>query len=97
MWKPFKPPLLKSTTRPAPIDLTYSDTEDRPSPAKKIKSIHYSEERIEDSPPRKSATSFSAGVFAPRKPLLVVKNPKETEKASENSLESVEEYYKVVW
>ncbi|KAG9232554.1 SNF2 family N-terminal domain-containing protein [Amylocarpus encephaloides] len=94
MYKPFKPPLLKSVAKPATVDLTGSDDQpyNHTRPTKKRRFIHV----VEDSPPPKKALSSSA-VNAPRKPLFVVKNSVETRPAAQHKVEGVEGYYMVLW
>ena len=96
MFKPFKPPLLKSVARPAKVDLTVSDhgSDDESSrPTKKRRLVHV----IEDSPPRSKAQN-SSGVGAPRKPLLVVSNRNESRTTTiDNVSEGLEGYYMVLW
>jgi DNA repair and recombination protein RAD54B len=97
MFKPFKPPLLKSIAKPAsitPIDLTESDEEPVHRPYKKRKLLVHV---VEDSPPPTKAPSASSAVLAPRKPLLVVKNPTELRSAHDASAEGLEGYYMVLW
>lgn len=109
MFKPFKPPLLKCVAKPAsipPIDLTESDDEPVHRPYKKrrlltgwrsafstVAMIHV----VEDSPPPTKAPSASSAVLAPRKPLLVVKNPTELRSTHDASAEGPEGYYMVLW
>jgi DNA repair and recombination protein RAD54B len=94
MFKPFKPPLLKSVTKPKPI-VVDSDDEDeiQPRPYKKRKLLYIDIEKVADSPPKKS----SSAVSAPRKPLLPVKNPVETKKSVDDGAERLEGYYMVLW
>lgn len=97
MFKPFKQPLLKRIVQSAPNDLTNvpeSDSDEQPEirPAKKRRLIHV----VVDSPPPKQAAA-SSGVLAPRKPLLVVKNPIETKLPAGDSPASPEGYYMVLW
>ncbi len=91
MFKPFKPPLLKSIEKPASIDLTESDEEPHPSKKRKLL-IHV----VEDSPPP-ARTSTSSADLAPRKPLLVVKNPVELKSTQGAAVEGPEGYYIVLW
>lgn len=93
MFKPFKPPLLKSVAKPATVDLTESDDEAQTRPYKKRKLLVHI---VEDSPPRAIAPVSSA-VLAPRKPLLVVKKPADLNAASEGPADSPEGYYMVLW
>ena len=98
MFKPFKPPLIKSIAKPASVDIDLtvpdsdSDPESRPRPPKKRRFIHV----VEDSPPPKKAAASSA-VLAPRKPLLVIKNLAETKPSTEDSTNGPEGYYMVLW
>lgn len=93
MFKPFKAPLLKRIEKKESVDLTISDSEDdiQQRPFKKRR-IHV----VEDSPKRKLPTA-SVGVAAPRKPLLVVKNPIETKCSQSTSSDGLEGYYLVLW
>jgi hypothetical protein len=93
MFKPFKPPLLKSAAKPASIDLTESDDEPQPRPFKKRKLLIHV---VEDSPPP-AKTHASSVVLAPRKPLLLVKNPTELNSTQDPSAERPEGYYIVLW
>jgi DNA repair and recombination protein RAD54B len=92
--KPFRPPLLKQVEKQAKIDLTESDSEDviEHRPYKKRKLL----ERIVPESPPKNFVPASPAAFAPRKPLLVVKNPAEIGSKS-GDLESPEGYYIVLW
>jgi DNA repair and recombination protein RAD54B len=98
MFKPFKPPLIKSITKPAPVDIDLtvpdsdSDADSQPRPPKKRRLIHV----VEDSPPL-NRTATSSAVLAPRKPLLVVKNPAEAKPSTEDSTDGPEGYYMVLW
>jgi DNA repair and recombination protein RAD54B len=98
MLKPFKPPLLKSVTKPPTIDLTDSkddsDDEHQYRPAKKRRLIHV----VEESPPKPKAIASSA-VNAPRKPLLLVKNPTNIRQPADSEVESgsIEGYYIALW
>jgi hypothetical protein len=97
MFKPFKPPLLKSVAKPAsisPIDLTESDDEPVHRPYKKRKLLVHV---VEDSPPPTKAPNASSAVLAPRKPLLVVKNPTELRPTYDAFAEGPEGYYMVLW
>ena len=93
MFKPFKPPLLKSTVQPVAIDLTEDQIESQPPPYKKQRLIHV----VEDSRPKKVVAPASAGVIAPRKPLTVVNNPTESKQSSSCLSEGPEGYYMVLW
>ncbi|KAK0124492.1 helicase [Cadophora gregata] len=92
MFKPFKPPALKSAARPVPNDDAVPESP--PRPAKKRKLL---ERRIGDSPPKKAVASVSSGVLAPRKPLIPVKNPEYLKSASEATSDPPESYYQVLW
>jgi DNA repair and recombination protein RAD54B len=97
MFKPFKPPLLKSVAKQGPntsIDLTKSDDEPLHRPYKKRKLLIHV---VEESPPPTTAPPVSSAVFAPRKPLLVVKNPIELKSTQDASAEGPEGYYMVLW
>lgn len=93
MFKPFKAPLLKRIEKKESVDLTISDSEydiqERPF---KKRRIHL----VEDSP-KKKLQAASAAVAAPRKPLLVVKNPTETTSSESTLSEGLEGYYLVLW
>jgi len=92
--KPFRPPLLKKVEKQAKIDLTDSDPDDviEHRPYKKRKLL----ERTVPESPTKNFVLASSAAIAPRKPLLVVKNPAEIEPKSADS-ESPEGYYIVLW
>jgi DNA repair and recombination protein RAD54B len=93
MFKPFKAPLLKRVEKKVSVDLTVSDSEeDAPQRPYKKRRIHI----VEDSPKKTEPTS-SAAVAAPRKPLLVVKNPTETKSNESTIADGVEGYYMVLW
>lgn len=96
MFKPFKPPLLKSVKK-STVDLTEPDSDPefpQSRPNKKRRLIHV----VEDSPPPSKAPPYSSlAVNATRKPLLVVKNPVETKTSSDHSSEGLEGYYMVLW
>lgn len=93
MFKPFQPPLRKSAPISNQVDLTETDSEEEslPRPAKKRRLL----EIVVDSPPSKKVVTSSA-VNAPRKPLLLVKNPTE-KKAAGSAVEGPEGYYSVLW
>lgn len=93
MFKPFKPPLLKRIEKPASIDLTGNESDSQAPPYKKRRLIHV----VEDSPPRKAIPPVSSAIIAPRKPLLVVKNPTESKQPASASSEGPEGYYIVLW
>lgn len=104
MFKPFKPPLLKSASRSSkPIDdfsnvQVISDSEEeiltKPVAKKRRLLIH----DVEEAPKIKAPIASSAA-NAPRKPLIVVKNPVESNQGSSSTeIESgVEGYYLVLW
>jgi DNA repair and recombination protein RAD54B len=97
MFKPFKPPLLKSVAKPtpsAPIDLTGSDDEPIHHPYKKRKLLIHI---VEDSPPPTNAPPASLAALAPRKPLFVVKNSNDLNSTRNASAEGPEGYYMVLW
>ncbi|KAN0114822.1 SNF2 family N-terminal domain containing protein [Hyaloscypha variabilis] len=97
MYKPFKPPLLKSAAKSAstaPIDLTESDDEPLHRPYKKRKLLIHV---VEDSPPPTKAPPPSSAVLAPRKPLILVKNSIELRSTQDASAEAPEGYYMVLW
>lgn len=101
MFKPFKPPLLKSVVKSSrnsfldtdsgPISIPDSDSEPESRPLKKRKLLI-----VEDRPPPIN-TSSSSAALAPRKPLLVVKNPTETKTIADVESEGPEGYYMVLW
>jgi len=95
MFKPFKPPLLKSAQKDKPIVVDSEDDEDdiQVRPFKKRKLLYVDVDKVPDSPPKKS----SSAVNAPRKPLLPVKNPTETKKSASDGAEGLEGYYMVLW
>jgi len=92
MFKPFKPPALKSTATAAATDDAVPDSP--PPPAKRRKLL---ELRIEDSPPKKAVAPVSSGVLAPRKPLIPVKNPVQVKPAADPASDYPESYYQVLW
>jgi DNA repair and recombination protein RAD54B len=97
MFKPFKPPLLKSVAKPAPpalVDLTESDDGPTQRPSKKRKLLIHI---VEDSPPPAEAPPSSSAVLAPRKPLLVAKNSNELQLTQDTPAEGPEGYYMVLW
>jgi DNA repair and recombination protein RAD54B len=95
MFKPFKPPLLKEIEKTFSIDLTVSDSEaeNHPRPNKKRKLlIHTVEAPVKTFPPKSQAAN------APRKPLLVVRNPTNAEEAVSSPPEEGHlGYYRVLW
>ncbi|TEY55740.1 hypothetical protein BOTCAL_0229g00080 [Botryotinia calthae] len=104
MFKPFRPPLLKSVPKPSkPVDefsdiQVISDSEEeiltKPAAKKRRLLIH----NVEEAPKIKAPIASSAA-NAPRKPLMVVKNPVEATQAptpSENPT-SIDGYYLVLW
>jgi hypothetical protein len=98
MFKPFKPPLLQSSDK-QPLGNSHKsklEPEFQPRPHKRRKLlVHY----VEDSPPKTLPTA-SAAVNAPRKPLLMIKNPTETNKSVEVATvasDCPEGYYMVLW
>lgn len=104
MFKPFRPPLLKSVPKPSkPVDefsdvQVISDSEEeiltKPAAKKRRLLIH----NVEEAPKIKAPITSSAA-NAPRKPLMVVKNPVEATQAptpSENP-SSIDGYYLVLW
>ncbi|KAH7360721.1 SNF2 family N-terminal domain-containing protein [Rhexocercosporidium sp. MPI-PUGE-AT-0058] len=91
MFKPFKPPALKVSNRPASNDDSVPDSP--PPPAKRRKLLVHV---IEDSPP-KAIAPVSSGVLAPRKPLIPVKNPIEATPVAESSSDCPQNYYQVLW
>jgi DNA repair and recombination protein RAD54B len=98
MNKPFRPPLLKSRPKAEEIDLTRipesgDESEINPRPYKKRKLLVHV---VDDSPPSKITPSSSA-VHAPRKPLLVMKNPSESKAIAKETPTGLEGYYMVLW
>jgi DNA repair and recombination protein RAD54B len=98
MNKPFRPPLLKSRPKAEAINLTRipesdDESEINPRPYKKRKLLVHI---VDDSPPSKITPSSSA-VQAPRKPLLVVKNPSKPKTIVKESSVGLEGYYMVLW
>jgi DNA repair and recombination protein RAD54B len=92
MFKPFKPPLLKSIARSEdPISIPDSDSDQESRPAKKRKLLIVEEKSL----PTKAPSSSAA--LAPRKPLLVVKNLIETNKSADVQCEGPEGYYLILW
>ncbi|KAI6709305.1 hypothetical protein PZA11_002224 [Diplocarpon coronariae] len=91
MFKPFKPPAIRSVTRPVPVDV--DEAESPPRPTKKRRLL---EHVIEDSPPKKTLFKTS-GVSAPRKPLIPAKNSIESKTQVETNLNDQESYYMVLW
>lgn len=104
MFKPFRPPLLKSAPKPSkPVDefsdvQVISDSEEeiltKPVAKKRRLLIH----NVEEAPEIRAPIASSAA-NAPRKPLMVVKNPVEATQAlttSENPT-SIDGYYLVLW
>ncbi|KAL2074592.1 hypothetical protein VTL71DRAFT_8370 [Oculimacula yallundae] len=89
MYKPFKPPAIKSAAKPTATEYSVPDS---PPPAKRRKLLVHV---IEDSPPKKAIASSS--VLAPRKPLLPVKNPIQAQPVEESSPDCPENYYQVLW
>ncbi|KUJ21111.1 uncharacterized protein LY89DRAFT_609528 [Mollisia scopiformis] len=97
MYKPFRPPLPKSFAPKKPVEeeerIPESDDESEPRPYKKRKILVYSSD---ERPPAKSVPA-SAGVFAPRKPLIAVKNSSEPKSSSDLHNDCPEGYYLVLW
>ncbi|KAE8451950.1 hypothetical protein EG329_002114 [Mollisiaceae sp. DMI_Dod_QoI] len=96
MYKPFRPPLLKNFAPKKPVEverIPESDDESDARPYKKRKLLVHV---VEDSPPKKAVTA-SAGVSAPRKPLLVVKNSSEPKSSLDSQDDYPEGYYMVLW
>jgi hypothetical protein len=96
MWsKPFKPPLLKvtskSTSQNEVIDLASSSP-----PAKKRRLGHIVDG---DLPASKPKPTISLAVSAPRKPLISVINPVTAvaREAAALRVEGQEAYYRVLW
>lgn len=106
MFKPFRPPLLKSVSRAIPVKAevdtsdsqVISDSEEEilTRPTKKRRLLIH---EVDDAPKTKVPIA-SAAASAPRKPLLVVANPVEPNKttnASPVNVSAVEKYYLVLW
>lgn len=97
MFKPFKPPaLLKKVEKPVSVDLTASDSDSEIQyrPYKKRKLLTHTVEELA----KKTLTPASQAVNAPRKPLLVVKNPVDIKEAAPSApKEGPEGYYMVLW
>jgi DNA repair and recombination protein RAD54B len=95
MFKPFKPPLLKKIEQPVSVDLTTSDSEPeiqhRPYKKRKLL-IHDVEQKL-----TKTLPVASKAASAPRKPLLLVRNPNETKEPATSPPEGPEGYYMVLW
>lgn len=93
--KPFKSPFLHGTPKESPIDLTASDQDDaQPPPYKKRRLLIH---LVEESPPKGKAAAVSPAASAPRKPLLVVKNPVESKEPAAAFTDGQEFYYNVLW
>jgi DNA repair and recombination protein RAD54B len=93
MFKPFKDPLLKRVEKKVSVDMTASDSEeDVPQRPYKKRRIHI----VRDSP-KNALPTASAAVAAPRKPLLVVKNPTEPKSNESTIADGIEGYYVVLW
>lgn len=75
--------------------MTISDSEDdvQERPFKKRKLLVHI---VEDSPPKKTAF-VSAAASAPRKPLLLVKNPAIPKPHADAASDGLEGYYLVLW
>lgn len=101
MFKPFRPPLLKSVPKPAKDEFSdiqvISDSEEeiltKPVAKKRRLLIH----EVEEAPkPKAPITSTAAN--APRKPLVVVKNPVEASQTPNSpQSSSLDGYYMVLW
>ncbi|KAJ9664085.1 helicase [Coniosporium apollinis] len=92
-YKPFKPPLLVRRPSQAPVNPS-SIREAGEPPTKRRRVSNHDEEahELSDSPPR----SLQA-VKAPRKPLLLVRNPAAAEAAVKPAGDGIEGYYTVLW
>lgn len=95
MFKPFRPPLLKKVDKQAPVDLIVSDSEPE-AEHRQFKKRKLLVHVVEESP-TKTGPVASPAVLAPRKPLLVVKNPSETKDPSSSASERPEGFYIVLW
>ncbi|KAK2630268.1 hypothetical protein QTJ16_001088 [Diplocarpon rosae] len=91
MFKPFKPPALRSIAKATPADIDEAESQLRPSKKRRLL-----EHVIEESPPKKTIFK-SSGVSAPRKPLILVNNPVETKQRAEANPNDQESYYMVLW
>lgn len=92
-YKPFKPPLL--VRRPSQALVNPSSTREAGEPPTKRRRVSNHDEEaheLSDSPPR----SLQA-VKAPRKPLLLVRNPAAAEAAAKPAGDGIEGYYTVLW
>jgi len=104
MFKPFKPPLLKRP-QPSTVDLTIvpdSDTEIVPDSDEEVQARPFKKRKLlvhevqGPSPERVPAISLAAR--APRKPLLVVKNPTNVQVDDVcSAADGLERYYMVLW
>ena len=104
MFKPFKPPLPKRPQQ-ATVDLTIvpdSDTEIVPDSDEEIQARPFKKRRLlvheVQGPQPEKAPTASIAARAPRKPLLVVKDPinLQVDNAS-SATEGPEGYYMVLW
>ncbi|KAF7879170.1 hypothetical protein EAF04_000369 [Stromatinia cepivora] len=104
MFKPFRPPLLKSVPKSAkPLDdfsdvQVISDSEEEILTKPVVKRRRLLIHDVEEAPKIKTPITSSAA-NAPRKPLIVVKNPVEANQAaslSENT-SGIDGYYLVLW
>jgi DNA repair and recombination protein RAD54B len=96
MYRPFKPPMMRTFAPKKAAEeeerIPESDDESEVRPFKKRKLL------VVDHPaPVKAVPVSSAGVLAPRKPLLAVKNSSEPKSASQLSNDCPEGYYMVLW
>ena len=103
MFKPFKPPQPKRPQQ-ATIDLTSvpdSDTEIVPDSDEEFQTRPFKRRRLlvheVEGPSLDKAPTSSSAAKAPRKPLLVVKNPTVVKPGEASISEGPEGYYLVLW
>ncbi|PQE03008.1 BP28CT domain-containing protein [Rutstroemia sp. NJR-2017a BVV2] len=105
MFKPFRPPLLKSVPRPAPVraEVDTSDTQVISDSEEEILTRPTKKRRLliheVDEAPKTKVPIASIAASAPRKPLLVVPNSAEPSKATNAppaNVAAVEKYYLVL-
>jgi DNA repair and recombination protein RAD54B len=106
MFKPFRPPLLKSVPRAAPVraEVDTSDTQVISDSEEEILTRPTKKRRLliheVDEAPKTKVPIVSTAASAPRKPLLVVANSAEPSKptnAPSKKASAVEKYYLVLW
>ncbi|QSZ34888.1 hypothetical protein DSL72_007749 [Monilinia vaccinii-corymbosi] len=104
MFKPFRPPLLKSVPKPAKQADYFSDVQVVSDSEEEILTKPVAKKRrllvhdVEEAPKVKAPITSSAA-NAPRKPLIVVKNPVGANQvtSSSQSASDFEGYYLVLW